>query len=482
MTKFLRAAFAVLIGLPFVAQPAIAAYPGENGLLAYASNKDGGDDLDMDIYVTNRDGSDEKQLTNTPAADLFPRWSPGGQYIAFTRYLDRPLGSVGSPNGRANIYVMRPDGSDLRQLTFGDWTSYYPTWSPDGSRIAFSSDRGGNFDIWTVAVNGTDLRQITSGVPHEYEPAWSPDGTTIAFVELDTNETRDLALMNSDGTNRRVIVDFGSAGRAYTPDWSPAGEYVAYTRRLTPDDWGIVVARHNGSSALETDSSNYAPTWTPDGAELVWQAGGPFWNDYIMSRSTDFTQGAPWNPIVPGTGQNRTPGWQPIPAFPLVDARFSIFEADIVWAYEDGITGGCSPERYCPTSSVTRGQMAAFLDRALELGATTDDSFSDDETSIFEDSINRLAAAGITGGCGNGRFCPNAKVSRGQMAAFLARAFDLPTTPDDYFTDDETSIFEDAINRVASAGITGGCASERFCPSSRVNRGQMAAFLHRAIE
>ena len=91
-------------------------------------------------------------------------------------------------------------------------------------------------------------------------------------------------------------------------------------------------------------------------------------------------------------------------------------------------------------------------------------------------------AAGITSGCGGGRFCPDGLVTRGQMATFLSRAFDLASTPTDFFGDDEASTHERAINRLAASGITSGCAPGRFCPDGIVTRGQMAAFLHRGLD
>ena len=130
--------------------------------------------------------------------------------------------------------------------------------------------------------------------------------------------------------------------------------------------------------------------------------------------------------------------------------------------------------------------MAAFLVRALELSAASKDHFDDDTASIFEDDINRLAEAGITKGCNppdNDMYCPNGKVTRGQMAAFLGRAYHLPSTTNHPFKDIATSIFEVDIDRLAAAGITKGCnppANDMYCPSGLVTRGQMAAFLHRA--
>jgi hypothetical protein len=131
--------------------------------------------------------------------------------------------------------------------------------------------------------------------------------------------------------------------------------------------------------------------------------------------------------------------------------------------------------------------MAAMLTRALDLPATTTDYFTDDDGSIFEDDINRVAAAGITRGCNppdNDNFCPNGLVTRGSMAAFMERGLDLPATTVDYFTDDDGHIFEDSINAIAAAGITAGCNppdNDNYCPNDYVTRGQMAAFFRRAL-
>jgi hypothetical protein len=132
--------------------------------------------------------------------------------------------------------------------------------------------------------------------------------------------------------------------------------------------------------------------------------------------------------------------------------------------------------------------MAAFLVRALGLTERLDNPFTDDDESVFEADIERLAAAGITKGCNppaNTLFCPDGKVTREQMAAFLVRALGYTDNGGgDLFSDDDLSIFEADIDRMATAGVTKGCnppTNDRFCPTSYVTRGQMAAFLHRAL-
>ena len=160
----------------------------------------------------------------------------------------------------------------------------------------------------------------------------------------------------------------------------------------------------------------------------------------------------------------------------------SKFAADIEWAYDQGVTSGCKIDLFCPNSVVTRGQMASFLAKALDLPSSSRDFYTDDEGLVHEANINRIAAAGITFGCSATRFCPNGQVTRGLMASFLARAFDLPATGTDHFSDDNSNKHEANINRLAEANITHGCGGTRFCPNGRVTRGQTVAFLHRGID
>jgi hypothetical protein len=172
----------------------------------------------------------------------------------------------------------------------------------------------------------------------------------------------------------------------------------------------------------------------------------------------------------------------------FVDAWGHLFETEIEWAALESITKGCNPPAntlYCPSEPVSREVMAAFLTRALSLPPTAIDFFDDDGDSIFESEINRLAAAGITKGCGARRYCPENVVDRGQMAAFLGRALGLTAgAGDDLFEDDDGSLFEIDIDRLATAGITKGCnppSNTMYCPELPVDRGAMAAFLFRAL-
>lgn len=204
-----------------------------------------------------------------------------------------------------------------------------------------------------------------------------------------------------------------------------------------------------------------------------------------------------WGPATESRMKKSPPNGFPIgaqcgaqpDAEPTCQAAFSdicgsAHQVAIQWLFEQGLTSGCdaAAKKYCPDKVLTRAEMAGFLAAALKLPAGAD-QFSDDEGNAFEDSINAIAAAGITSGCGGGKFCPDLEVTREEMATFLSKAFALAAGPD-AFVDDESSIHEDSINSIAAAGITSGCdaAKKLFCPANKVTRGQIATFLFHALK
>lgn len=183
-----------------------------------------------------------------------------------------------------------------------------------------------------------------------------------------------------------------------------------------------------------------------------------------------------------------TAGGQLAPGGTFVDDNGSPHEPDIEAVAAAGITRGCNPplnDRFCPDDPVTRGQMAAFLVRGLGLSAGGSEFVDTD--GVFATDIDRLASAGITRGCNpprNDRFCPDDPVTRGQMAAFLVRGLDLIETGGPDFVDTD-GVFATDIDRLAAAGITRGCnppANDRYCPDAPVTRAQMATFLARGLD
>ena len=168
----------------------------------------------------------------------------------------------------------------------------------------------------------------------------------------------------------------------------------------------------------------------------------------------------------------------------FTDTEGNLHEENIERLVDMGVAEGCDddPPRFCPGEPISRGQMATFLARALELPAATRDHFDDDDGQIHEDNINRLAEAGVARGVSPRRFRAGGHVTRAQMATFLAEGFELARSNDDAFRDDEGNTHEPQIDAVAAAGVANGCGAQRFCPGASVTRAQMATFIVQAID
>lgn len=238
------------------------------------------------------------------------------------------------------------------------------------------------------------------------------------------------------------------------------------------------------SGAIVSGASVTVADYDGDGRDDLWVNNDGRLSAWMGSDAT------PTNSWFRATSWECPDEWDPLGYDGLFhDDDTSVFQADIEWLAASGITTGCNPpvsDQFCPLDSVTRGQMAAFLSRALSLPAAESAGFTDTADSIFVADIDKLAASGITRGCGDAtRFCPDAPVTRAEMAAFLTRALDYVDQLDDPFVDDDGSIFEVDIERLAAARVTLGCnppTNDQYCPNDPVTRGQMAAFLRRALE
>ncbi len=190
---------------------------------------------------------------------------------------------------------------------------------------------------------------------------------------------------------------------------------------------------------------------------------------------------------IAGTLRN---GW--VSDFTDVPESGNQFHFHIVKLVANGITAGCAPGLYCPANSVTRAQMAVFLLKSKNglcyVPPSCTGTFPDVPCpSLFADWIEALAAAGITGGCGGGNYCPNNAVTRQQMSAFLLKTEHgstyVPPACAGIFLDVPCpSLFADWIEQLAAENITGGCGSGNYCPLNPVRRDQMAAFLNNTFD
>jgi len=233
------------------------------GQIAFASDRDGA----SNIYVMDADGGTIQQLTDDPASDGYPAWSPDGTRIAFASFRD----------GDSNIYVMDADGGNVRQLTDDPVVDFDPAWSPDGTRIAFAGDRDVNYDIYVMDADGGNVRRLTDDPARDMEPTWSPDGTQITFASNRDGDW-DIYVMDVDSVNVRQLTD--DPGQDQSPAWSPDGTRIAFARILNKLNAGgagvhIYVMDADGGNVRQlTDApgSDMNPAWSPDSTWITFES------------------------------------------------------------------------------------------------------------------------------------------------------------------------------------------------------------------
>jgi Tol biopolymer transport system component len=210
-----------------------------------------------EIYVMNADGSDQTNLTNNPANDGWPNWSPDGTRIVFASYRDD------RPN--TEIYMMKADGSGVTQLTDTPGLNNEDVaWSPDGKQIAFKSYRDGDWEIYTMNADGSEQTRLTKSPGEDAWPNWSPDGKHIVFetqrASPDNADFRGMFIMNSDGTDPTQVVSAGFVGG---PNWSPDGTEIAYYANGDQGEGIFMVNVASGEIVKLISNSAGDPTWRP---------------------------------------------------------------------------------------------------------------------------------------------------------------------------------------------------------------------------
>lgn len=220
--------------------------------IAFAGQRDG----IFDIYVMAADGGNEINLTRTPAKDGGPAWSPDGTTIAFAS--DR--------TGKSEIYVMDDDGGNQRQITFGGPQgrhSAQPAWSPAGKLIAYTVRQGTQRDIFVMDEDGAGQVQLTAGAEPSEHPAWSPDGSKIAFTSvglIDGFRSHSIFVMNADGSNPARVRD-DATGRGRQPAWSPDGTRLVFKTFRKPSvdnlQHGQLVIFENGGMETTAGSGDF---------------------------------------------------------------------------------------------------------------------------------------------------------------------------------------------------------------------------------
>jgi WD40-like Beta Propeller Repeat len=280
---------AALLATLAVAVPAHAAFPGENGKIAFVHFT--GFEDGADIYSVNPDGSGITNLTNTPGeSETDPAWSPDGRYLAFVRNSD--------------IYVIRADGSVLTRFTAPDPLGPGLDWSPDGGRLVFEHA----YSLATIKLDGTNFQTI--GPSGGYRPTWSPDGARIAFQIYDGPSGTDIHTIKPDGAGEQVVTN--APGEDAYPDWSPDGHRIAFLR----DQSLLYTVRPDGTDLTpipgsERDRGGHA--WSPDGQKL---AVGRFVPGTQFDVYATDSAGGNATPVFSDPTSDYQPDWQPAPPAP----------------------------------------------------------------------------------------------------------------------------------------------------------------------
>lgn len=251
------------------------------------------------LAIMDSDGANHRFITNGQSTALTPRFSPNYKSILYLSYVD----------GNPRIYVYDIDGGRQRLITQSRNPTFAPRWSPDGQTILYSMAVAGNTDVYKISATGTGTPiKLTSSPGIDVGGSFSPDGRQVVF-ESDRGGNQQIYVMNADGSNQRRI-SFGS-GRYATPEWSPRGDLIAYTR--IAGDFRVGTMRPDGSGErLLTDSwQDEAPSWAPNGRVIqffrtakgsgktsIWQVDLTGANERKLPTPVDGSDPA-WGPVLP---------------------------------------------------------------------------------------------------------------------------------------------------------------------------------------
>src|SRR5262252_1099610 len=239
------------------------AWSPDGSTIAFQSSRDGRDD----IFTMGADGSGVRRLTDGRGFNEYPSWSPDGRWMLFNSTRDGIGDSRGTGYYR-DLYVMRPDGTDVHRLANHDASYAFGAWSPDGQSIAFESDLDGTWEVYTIGVDGSGVQQLThgrSGAAGAGFPRWSPDGHRLAYSASLSGEPGAIYSMTvgQPGAERVTAFTQGLQWDGY-PDWSPDGRWIVFERNASDSQLYAVHPDGTGLTLLTGGSgSKVLPRWRP---------------------------------------------------------------------------------------------------------------------------------------------------------------------------------------------------------------------------
>jgi Tol biopolymer transport system component len=304
---------AILVGMSASAH---AAFPGKNGKIAFSTGRDdtsncdglGCPDPNFEIYTMNPDGTGVTRLTSSRDIDHSPAWSADGSKIVF-------LSRRANLHADGDIFTMNADGTGQTNLTNTPGpeavAEYYPSWSPDGSKIVFMMFQ----EIYVMNADGTAQTNLTNNPANDNQPVWSPDGTRIAFISDRNGDYLEIYTMNADGTSVTRLTNH--PGIDIDPDWSPDGTKIAFTSFPSTGNGDIFTMNADGTGRM--NRSNHPayelfPVWSPDGTKIAFDRSidGPdgLINVEIYAMNAD---GTGQTNLTNNPAGDARPDWQPIP-------------------------------------------------------------------------------------------------------------------------------------------------------------------------
>ena len=232
--------------------------------IAFASDRD----EIFEIYVMDADGGNPQNLTNNRHDDRHPSWSPDGERIAFASW----DGIIRNFAINFEIYVMDADGGNPQNLTNNRHDDRHPSWSPDGKHIVFSSQREGHFrskfgitdEIYVIETDGMNEQRLTNNRKNDWRPSWSPDGERIAFQSDRKGdfENFEIYVMDADGGNQRRLTNHRSDDSS--PSWSPDGKRIVFSSQRDGNSEIYVINAGGAWHPRRLTNNHHAdvtPTW-----------------------------------------------------------------------------------------------------------------------------------------------------------------------------------------------------------------------------
>lgn len=219
--------------------------------------------LHGEIITLNANGTQSDRIVSNPHDDYNPAWSGTGERIAFAS--DR--------SGNYDVYSVTVSGTGLKRLTHDRAFDGMPAYSPDGSRIAFVSNRSGSYELYTMRAGGSGVRRLTHDHANDWYPSWSPDGSRIAFQSDRTGKDR-IYVVGADG-KKRVPITSASVPSS-EPDWSPDGSRIVFCRTVSGkrDLFTIsLVGRPTLTRITRSRGDEFDPAWSADGSRIAYAYG-----------------------------------------------------------------------------------------------------------------------------------------------------------------------------------------------------------------